>query len=80
MTEGYIGMAIVIGIHWPNKSLFRSIQSLSPGMGFVVYIFELLVYQLGIDLSGGNIRMTQHLLYGMQISPIFQQMGGKGMA
>ena len=33
----------------------------------------------GVDLSGGNIRMTQHGLNGSEVGPAFQQMGGKGM-
>ena len=49
-------------------------------MGFVVDILQLLVDQLGIDLGGRNVRVSQHLLDGVEIRAVFQQMGGKGVA
>ena len=50
------------------------------GMRFVVNILELLFYKLGVDLSGGDIRMSQHLLNGVDIGAVFQQMGREGVA
>ena len=49
-------------------------------VGFVVDILQLLVDQLGIDLGGRNVRVSQHLLDGVEIRAVFQQMGGKGVA
>jgi len=34
---------------------------------------------MGVNLRGGNIRVTQHLLNRSQIGPALQKMGGKRM-
>ena len=47
----------------------------------------MLVYQraqaffqdMSVDLGGGNISMTQQLLYRLQIRSAFEQVTGKGM-
>ena len=61
---------------------FRGLSGLDsgPGMGFHVHVPELLIHHLGIDLGGGDVRVAQHLLDGFQIRPVFQQMGGEGVA
>lgn len=41
--------------------------ALSSWMGFVIYILEILLYDLGIDLRGGDIAMTEHLLKRVKI-------------
>ena len=41
---------------------------------------QLLADHLGIDLGGGDIGVAQHLLNGVEVCAVFQQMGGKGMA
>ena len=43
-------------------------------MSFVVNVLQLLFYKLGINLCGRDIRVTQHLLYGVEICAVFQQM------
>ena len=53
---------------------------LCTGMGFIVYIFQFLVDDLGIDLGRGNICMAQHFLNGVQVGAVFQQMRGERMA
>ena len=58
----------------------RFCRMLCPRMGFSVDILNLLVHQPGVYLGGGDIRMAQHLLNGAQVRPVFQQMGGEGVA
>ena len=48
-------------------------------MGLVVHVLQLLAHQLSIDLGGGNIGVAQHLLNGVEVGTVFQQMGGEGM-
>ena len=48
-------------------------------MGLLIDIFDFLVEQLGIDLGGRDIGMTQHTLDGTDICPVFQKMSRKGM-
>ena len=52
---------------------------LTAGMVAAVDGFEAIGGDMGVDLGGGNVRVTQHNLYGAQISPAFQEMAGKGM-
>ena len=49
-------------------------------MTLVVYRFQMLLDQLRIDLSGGDIAVAHHFLDGMEIRTVFKQMGGKAMA
>src|SRR5437867_11836208 len=46
-------------------------------MGPEVDLLELLVRQMGVDLRGRDIRVTEHLLKRTQIAPSREQMGGK---
>ena len=41
---------------------------------------EALSLHMGIDLGGADVGMAQQKLHGPQVSPAFQQVGGKGMA
>lgn len=41
--------------------------------------FQSILIYLRVELGRGDIGMSQHHLYGPQIGPIHQQMGGKGM-
>ena len=49
-------------------------------MGLVIDLGQVLEIQVGIDLCGGNIRMTQQFLHGAQVTTGFQQVTGKRMA
>ena len=49
-------------------------------MGLVVDQGEMLEIQVGIDLSGGQAGMAQHLLHRAQIAGGLQHVGGEGMA
>jgi hypothetical protein len=46
-------------------------------MMLLVNVLETFPGDMGINLGGGNIRMSQHRLYGTQIGAVIQQMGGK---
>ena len=46
----------------------------------MVDILQLFIDNMRIDLRGGNIRMTKHLLNGMKVSAVFQQVCRKGVA
>ena len=48
-------------------------------MRLVIDILQLLLDQMGVNLGGGNICVSQHLLNGTQIRAIFQKMGRKGV-
>lgn len=52
---------------------------LTSGMIFFINSGQLLMGNMGINLSGGNISMTQKLLDGAQVGAIIQQMGGKAV-
>ena len=49
-------------------------------MAVFVYVLKPLLQNLRIDLSRGNVRVSQHFLYILQLRPVFQQMCGKLMA
>ena len=49
-------------------------------MGAVIDRCQVLEVQVGIDLSGLDVRMPQQLLHGADVVPGLQQVGGKGMA
>lgn len=42
--------------------------------------FELRVGQVGVDLSGGDVAVSEHRLDTAQISAVNEQIGGKGVA
>jgi len=48
-------------------------------MGSVISLGKVLKIEPGIDLRGGDIGMTQKLLYRPQVTAGLQQMAGKGM-
>lgn len=48
-------------------------------MIFVVDRLQILLDQLRIDLRGGNVAVSKHLLNGAQISTIFKQMRRKAV-
>ena len=50
---------------------FVFLMDLRTGMRFCVYIFQLLIRQLRINLRGGNIGMTQHFLHRAQVRTVF---------
>ena len=49
-------------------------------MSLLIDVFELALDHMGVDLGGGNVRVTQHLLDGPQVRSVFQQVDSKGMA
>ena len=53
---------------------------LCPRVRLVVDVLELLFYDVGIDLGGGDIRVAQHLLDGAQVRAVFQQVRRKAVA
>lgn len=58
----------------------ENIPFLSPGMEFFVESFQSILVNMGINLSGGNVRMSEHHLYGPQIGAMAEKMGGKGVS
>ena len=49
-------------------------------MGLVIDVLKLVFHNMGIDLGGGDIRVTQHLLNGVQVRAVFQKMHCKTMS
>lgn len=49
-------------------------------MALIIDRLELLLDQLGIDLGGGNVAVPHHLLDGMEIRTVLQQMGREAVA
>ena len=45
----------------------------------VMHGLEPLLIHVSINLGGGNVRVTQHLLDDAQVRAIAQEMSGKGM-
>ena len=50
------------------------------GVGLIVGFGQMLKIQMGIDLGGGQIRVTQQFLHRPQIAARLQHVGGEGMA
>jgi hypothetical protein len=46
----------------------------------IIDLLDPLLGQMGVDLRGTNISVTQHLLHRTEIRAVLQQMGGEGMA
>ena len=42
--------------------------------------FHALTSDMGVDLGGGEIRVTEQHLYDSQVSPMIEQMGRKRVA
>lgn len=49
-------------------------------MGFVVHLGQVLKIQMGVDLGGGDIGVTEQLLHQTQVTAGFEHMAGKGVA
>ena len=45
----------------------------------IYHFFENISVHMGIDLSGGNIRMAQHLLHNTKVRASLKQVRSKGM-
>ena len=52
----------------------------SPGVELAVDLFQALVVDMGINLGGGNIRMSQQFLNDPQVGSVLKQVGGEGVA
>ena len=48
-------------------------------MGLAVDVLQLLADDLGVDLGGGDVGVSQHFLNGAQVGPVLQQVGRKGV-
>ena len=48
-------------------------------MVFFIDALERLFHDLRIDLRGGDIAVAEHLLQGMQVRAVFEQMGRKAV-
>ena len=55
------------------------IALLSPGMEAVMNGIQPLLFQMRINLGGGNIGMPQHFLNDAEVGAVLQQMRGEGM-
>jgi len=42
--------------------------------------FEFVFVNMGVDLGGGDVGVTQHHLYGPKVCTVGEQVGGKGVA
>ena len=49
-------------------------------MGLLVDFFEVFRADMGIDLGGGQIPVSEHLLDAPEITPAVQEVCGEGMA
>ena len=49
-------------------------------MEFLVDVTELFIGYMSVDLSGGNVGMTQEFLYQAQINALSEQISGIGVA
>ena len=49
-------------------------------MGLPMGPFEFLYRVMGIHLRGRKVRMAQQFLHGIQVSAMFEQVGGEGVA
>ena len=45
-----------------------------------MHLDQVLAVDVGVDLSGGDIHVTQHRLNGSKVGPVLQQVGCKGVA
>ena len=52
----------------------------SAGVGFAVGFFHSFGADVGIDLSGTQVSVTEHFLHAAQIGSRIEQMGGKTVA
>ncbi len=48
-------------------------------MKLAMHLLETALIHMGVDLSRGDVGMTQHLLDDTEVSTIIQEVGGKGM-
>lgn len=53
---------------------------LAAGMKPLMYRFEAVTVNMGVNLSGGDIGVAEHHLDGAQVRTTRQQVGGEGMA
>ena len=49
-------------------------------MGRVIHLGQVLEIKVGVNLSGGEVGVSQQVLYGAQVVTGFQDVGGKGVA
>ena len=49
-------------------------------MGFLIHLLNAAEGDMGVLLRGGEAAMAQQFLNEAQIGPVFEQMGGAGMA
>jgi len=48
-------------------------------MALSIYLFQLVVHHVRIQLGGGNVAVSHQLLQGIQIGTVFQQMHRKAV-
>lgn len=61
-------------------SILVQFLSLATGVEFFMNFFQPLLLDMGVDLGGGNVGMTEHHLNSPEIGTIGEKVGGKGMA
>ena len=49
-------------------------------MKFFVNIAEMFICYVSVNLSGGNVRMTEHCLDGADVGAVTEKVGGKAVA
>ena len=63
-----------------RKAVAIAAAFLCSGVSFVVYVFQLFLYKLRVNLSGADVGMTEHFLNGAEVCAVFKKMRRKGMA
>ena len=65
-------------VHDPGHAC--RLARLRPRVGFLVDLLDVRRGDVGVDLRGGEIGVTQHLLHRPQVGSTFEQVGGERVA
>lgn len=71
LCDGVFHRLIEGAYHFTSSEAF----SLSARVVFFIDALERLFHDLRINLRGGDIAVAEHLLQGMQVRAVFEQMG-----
>jgi len=67
--------------HRPDEARFTRLrQTLCPWMKLPMNAFEAVGIDMGVNLGGGDIGMTEHFLNDSQRRAVGQQVAGKGVS
>ena len=49
------------------------------GVEFLVYFFEVLVGNVGVNLGGGDVGVAEHGLHGADVGAVHEEVGGEAV-